>query len=615
MVNLTSSDPSSLYVPPTVVIPAGQTNVAFFPDVIDDNRINGTRLITVTAQVINWTNGTAGIFIHDNENTNLVLTLLGQARESNGLLTNAGSVRISGILTNNLIVALVSSNTAKLTVPPTVTILAGQTSVAFNATAISGNSPETPLSITVSANASGFLGATAAMTIFDNQTPPAPFNPRPPNFSTTNPATFRLSWNPGLGEGIERAFNGGFETGDLSGWIVPLTNAGFVVDDGTLLPPSGDGTTPPFAGQFSAVADQASPSISCIVQTVAIPTNAGTVVLSWVNRVRNFYSSFATNQQFRVEIRDTNNNLMAVPYVTQPGDPLLASVWTTNSADLSAFGGRTIRVAFVVNAGLNYLDVHLDQVSLRCSPLPPATFDVYYGTNPVPSLPEFQGSTTNCFWNLAQSPPAFTNRYWQVIARRANQTPGPVWQFSTLPSLSISPVTIVSSTPGYTNAIFNVYLSQSNSATVSVDYTTVDGSAVAPTNYLATNGSLSFLSGATNATITVPVAANTNSPTNLIFFVNLSNPVNAPISIAQAAGTIINPNTPPTITSIQIATGQVTLAWTSIPGKSYRVQYKTNVVDAWINLPGDVTAGDYTAAKTDATGLVTRRFYHVMVLP
>jgi hypothetical protein len=297
------------------------------------------------------------------------------------------------------------------------------------------------------------------MTIFDNQTPPAPFNPRPPNLSTTNPATFRLSWSAGLGEGIEYAVNGGFETGDLTGWAVPATNSPFLVDNGTYSPPSSDGPTPPFAGQFSALASQTAPAVSCIYQTFALPPGAGILTLSWVNRVRNFSSTFATNQQFRVEIRDTNDTVLAVPYCTLPGDLLLDPAWTTNSADLSAFNGQTIRVAFVVVNALGYLDVHLDQVSLRCSTLAPPTFDVYYGTNPVPGGAQFQGGTANKFWNLAQSPPPYTNIYWQIVARRTNQTAGPIWQFSTLPSLSIAPVLVVESNSGTANAVFTVSLS------------------------------------------------------------------------------------------------------------------------------------------------------------
>ena len=64
-------------------------------------------------------------------------------------------------------------------------------------------------------------------------------------------------------------------------------------------------------GSFSALADLASPAIAIMCQDVTLPTNAGAITLSWVDRIRNFNPAFDTNQQFRVEIRDTNNAVLA----------------------------------------------------------------------------------------------------------------------------------------------------------------------------------------------------------------------------------------------------------------------------------------------------------------
>ena len=177
-VTMSSSDPTSLTVPSTVTIPAGQTNATFYGTVISDDQLRGDRVVTVTAHVMNWTDGTDYMTIHDNKSTNLVLVLPAQARESNGVLTNAGTVQIAGTLTHGLVVSLVSSNTTKLSVPPTVTIPAGQTSAVFNVTMVSGNPPEMPLSISVAASAAGFSGAFATMTVIDNQTPPHPDHAR-----------------------------------------------------------------------------------------------------------------------------------------------------------------------------------------------------------------------------------------------------------------------------------------------------------------------------------------------------------------------------------------------------------------------------------------------------
>ena len=613
-VNMSSSDPTSLSVPATVTIPAGQTNAAFYPSVIADNQLRGDRLVTVTAQVVNWTNGMASMTIHDNKSTNVMVTLPAQARESNGVLTNAGTVQIGGLLASNLVVSLVSSNTAKLTVPPTAIIHAGQTSAVFNVTMVSGNPPEIPLSVSVAGSAPGLGRGYAAITVIDNQTPPAPCNPHPPNLSTANPVTHTLSWSPGVGEGVEYLGNGGFETGDLTGWFTPVTNAAFVIDDGTVYPPSGDGPMPPYEGCYSALADQAPPAISAMCQTVALPANGGTITLGWVDRIRNYNSGFDTNQQFRVEIRDTNDVVLRTVFATQPGDPLLAS-WTQRSADLSSFAGRTVRVAFVVNAGEYFLDVGLDNVSVRCSNLPSPTYSVYYGTTNVPGPPQLLGTTTNTSWTLAQPPASLTTYYWQVVAARSNQTAGPVWQFSTMPTLFISNVNVFVGDSGVTNAIFTVTLSDTNSPYVNVYYFTGDGTATNSVDYAATNATLFFSGGVTNQTITVQVNGYPNAPAARNFLVNLAYPSGAVLATNQAVGTIYNINAPPVIQSIQAGGGQVTLSWSSIPGRSYRVQFKTYPADPWSNLSGDVGAINLKCSKTDVSGMMTSRFYRVMVLP
>jgi hypothetical protein len=614
-VSMSSSDPTSLSVPATVTIPAGQSSAPFYPLVIVDNQLRGDRLVTVTAQVVNWTNGAATMTIHDNKSTNLVLTLPAQARESNGMLTNAGTVQIAGTLTSSLNVSLVSSNTAKLSVPPTVTIPAGQTSAVFNITMVSGNPPEIPLPVSVAGGAPGFGGAYATMTVFDNQTPPAPCDPRPPNLSTANPVTYTLSWNPGPGEGLELLGNGGFETGDWTGWFTPVTNAAFVINDGSVYPPSGNGPTPPYEGNYFALADQVAPAVSTLCRNVALPpAGGGTIALSWADHIQNNNPDFDTNQQFSVEIRDTNDVVLSTVFTTRPGDPLFAG-WTQRSADLTAFAGRTVRLAFVVNAGESFLDVGLDDVSVRYSTLPPPVYSVYYGTTNTPGPPQLLGTTTNTSWKLSQPQTSFTTYYWQVVASRSNQTAGPIWQFSVQPTLTITNVNVFIGNSGVTNATFDVTLSDTGSPFVYVAYNTEDGTATNPVDYLSTNGTLYFSDGVTNQTFTVQVNGYTNAPAVRYFFATLSFPSGAVLATNQAVATIFNINAPPVIQSIQISAGQVTLAWSSFPGKSYRVQWKTHPTDAWNNLSGDVAATGTTSSKTDASGLMTGRFYRIMVLP
>jgi hypothetical protein len=64
-VSLTSSDPSKLVVPPTTIIPTGQTSAVFNLTLVDDNIIDGPQNVSVTAHVPNWTDGSATMTIID----------------------------------------------------------------------------------------------------------------------------------------------------------------------------------------------------------------------------------------------------------------------------------------------------------------------------------------------------------------------------------------------------------------------------------------------------------------------------------------------------------------------------------------------------------------------
>jgi hypothetical protein len=275
-----------------------------------------------------------------------------------------------------------------------------------------------------------------------------------------------------------------------------------------------------------------------LYRDIVIPSNAALVTLSWTDRVRNFAAQFSTNQQFRVEARNTNNVVSEVLFSTLPGDPLLGN-WTERTADLSSHRGETIRLAFVVNPGQFLLDVHLDNVSVRYGSPPPTSYDVYFGTNSTLGLTNRLGNTTNTSWDLPALSP-FTTYYWQVVAKRSGETAGPLWQFTTLPSLAVSDVTLREGNSGITNALFNVSLVAAVSQTVTVSYATSNQTALAGSDYVATNGVLIFSPGQTNQTIAVKVIGDDLYESDETFQVHLSVPNGAVIIDGEGTGTIVN---------------------------------------------------------------------------
>ncbi len=117
---------------------------------------------------------------------------------------------------------------------------------------------------------------------------------------------------------------------------------------------------------------------------------------------------------------------------------------------------------------------------------------------------------------------------------------------ATAPQISISPATVTRPTSGPAIESFIVTLANpSNSQAATVQFATADGTAVAGTDYMTTDGTLTFPAGVTTENITVPVIGSTAYNPSSQFTLNLSNPVNASIGTEQATGTITSSNPKP----------------------------------------------------------------------
>ncbi len=164
-VNLTSSDPTAVTVPATVLIPSGQTSAGFAVTAVDDNKIDGLQNATITAHVANWTDGAADIAVEDNEDMVLAIALPSTVTEG---ATGAGTVSISGTLPSAIMVSLASADTSRLTVQPTASIPAGATSAPFVLTGPDNTLTDGAVVAGIDATASGFTGAGATTTVLDD---------------------------------------------------------------------------------------------------------------------------------------------------------------------------------------------------------------------------------------------------------------------------------------------------------------------------------------------------------------------------------------------------------------------------------------------------------------
>ena len=279
----------------------------------------------------------------------------------------------------------------------------------------------------------GVLAASAA--------PIHPALPNPPNLATNVPANADLLWSPGDSELV---VNGNFETGNFTGWtrLNPGGGGGggnlnnTYINNGTYVPVDGDGPHEPYAGNFSTVTDQNGPGSIILFQDIAIPTNAASVVLTWADMIRNQFNTFVPNgpgqqpQEYRVEIRNLNDVILATPYRTEPGDPTITS-WQKRSYNLDAFKGQTIRIVFIEEQFWSFFNLHLDNISIRVRDPGPFTYHVYFGTTNVLTTNHFAGSTTTGAWSLPQLSP-LTTYYWRLVAQQGSlQVTGVTWRFTT----------------------------------------------------------------------------------------------------------------------------------------------------------------------------------------
>ena len=139
-----------------------------------------------------------------------------------------------------------------------------------------------------------------------------------------------------------------------------------------------------------------------------------------------------------------------------------------------------------------------------------------------------------------------------------------------VPALSIADVTTAEGNSSTTPLAFTVSLSQAGASTVTVHWATGDRTAVAPNDYLAASGDLSFAPGETSKTVTVQVVGDTAHELDESFDVGLSAPSGATIARGTASGTITDDDPLAALSSLsfhpvalsmgQESTGTVTLS-------------------------------------------------------
>ncbi|MEA3404160.1 MAG: Calx-beta domain-containing protein [Pseudomonadota bacterium] len=107
----------------------------------------------------------------------------------------------------------------------------------------------------------------------------------------------------------------------------------------------------------------------------------------------------------------------------------------------------------------------------------------------------------------------------------------------TLPTISISNTQALHTE---TSVEIVVALSEISDKIVTVNYATLDGSALDSTDYIAQSGTIEFAVGEINKTIVIELVASRDTSTSKNFLVDISNPVNATLETSQSNITLLD---------------------------------------------------------------------------
>jgi subtilisin family serine protease len=201
-VELSSSDITEVTLPAVVSIPSGASSVSFPITLPDDTELDDSQSVTLTATVQGWASGTASTTVTDNESSALVVSLPQGIAETAGTLSQAGTVSAAGTRLTDWVVSLSSADTGRLTLPSSVTIPAGYTSVGFDVTAIADAAATGHAEVLVTASSAGLTSGSASITVFDQQTLTTPVQPTPGHLATMVSPDADLAWLAPSGHGL-----------------------------------------------------------------------------------------------------------------------------------------------------------------------------------------------------------------------------------------------------------------------------------------------------------------------------------------------------------------------------------------------------------------------------
>jgi hypothetical protein len=173
----------------------------------------------------------------------------------------------------------------------------------------------------------------------------------------------------------------------------------------------------------------------------------------------------------------------------------------------------------------------------------------------------------------------------------------------------IDDITVAEGSNGVVNANFIIRLTGTSTQTVSVDFATQDGTALAGQDYVATNGTVTFAPGETSKTVTVLVTADGPPEEDEVFTMALSNASSG--IIRRGTGTCVI-----TEARINLVRLDTAVVFQTLAGRRYAVESSPDL-QTWTALPNGANVlgvGGPMTIYDEGTGCSGVRYYRTRLL-
>jgi len=168
-ISLNSLRPDKITLPESIKILKGYNSSKFDITVHDDEKIDGSQVVTISASSPGWTSGKYDVTVNDNENKNINLIIQPSANEGDGVLIDKGMVLISGEYEYDLMIYLSSDAPENLMIPEMILIPKGEKSTTFNLSIIDDKNIGETREVTVKAQSVGWTSASDKIIITDDE--------------------------------------------------------------------------------------------------------------------------------------------------------------------------------------------------------------------------------------------------------------------------------------------------------------------------------------------------------------------------------------------------------------------------------------------------------------